>query len=223
VVCIDAMILLGYAQASCLESLEAFFGGGQAIAVTSAWLLENEIAPYTDVHSENQLIVDASWLHRVAVTDEDILYAQSLLNAWGSQSGRDRGEAEIVALCSRNGWTGCSDDRNAHGGARLAKAQGRPFEPPMVCGASLLAAAAAENLVAVDEAWTVHKKVEASYDEPPLLPTEDEFEGAFQIAVSAIRTRRNQLGSPPWPRLLTHGLDAIVRAAVRQHTTGAKR
>lgn len=209
------MILLGYAQTGVFDVLGSFFEGTKAVAVTSAWLLENEIAAHIGDHPENQLIVGASWLNAAAVEDEDILYVQELLRAWGSATGRDRGEAEIVALCSQHGWTGCSDDRNAHGGAALAK-QGRPFAPAMVHGASLLAAAAAENLIATDDAWRVHQQVEATYDRPPLLPVDDEFERAFVVAVEAIRGKRNKLGSPDWPRLLTHGLDPIVRAAVKR-------
>ncbi len=216
-VCLDAMILLGYAQAGVLDVLGSFFSGGRAVAVTSAWLLENEIAAHVAEHPENQLIADAAWIHTAAVADDDIVYTDMLLRAWRSGPRRDRGEAELVALCSRRGWTGCSDDRNAHGGAALAKAQGRPFAPAMVHGVSLLAGAAAENLIATDEAWRVHQLVESRYDDPPLLPVDNSYEESFVAAVNAIRGRRRKLGSPDWPHLLTHGLDKIVRAAVRRH------
>ncbi len=217
VVCLDAMILLGYAQAGVLAVLESFFSGGRAVAVTSAWLLENEIAAHVAEHPENQLIIDAAWIHPAAVADLDIVYTGTLLRAWGSGPGRDRGEAELVALCSRHGWTGCSDDRNAHGGAALTKAQGRPFAPAMVHGASLLAGAAAESLIATEKAWRVHQQVESRYDDPPLLPVDDSYEQAFVTAVNAIRGKRSKLGSPDWPRLLTHDLDKTVRAAARRH------
>jgi hypothetical protein len=214
----DAMILLGYAQAGVLEVLESFFTGGRAIAATSAWLLENEIAAHVGAHPENQLIVDAPWLQTARVADDDIVYTDTLLRAWSSNPGRDRGEAELVALCSRHGWTGCSDDRNAHGGAALAKGQGRPFVPAMVHGVTLLAGGAAENLIATDEAWRVHQRIESRYDDPPLLSVNGEFEEAFITAVDAIRGKKSKVGSPDWPRLLTHDLDGIVKSAVRRHT-----
>lgn len=215
VVCLDAMILIGYASADLLETLSSFFAAADVHVCTSAWVIDSEIGKHLDTHRANQKIVDADWLHRAAVVDEDILYVQNLLAAWGSAAGKDRGEAEILALCSRHGWIGVSDDHNAHGGAALAKRQGRPFEPSLVRGVSLLAAAAAENLIGVDQAWAVHRAVEARYDDPPIMPITPAFEQAFADAVTALRATRNSQGSPPWPRLLTCGADRIVKAAVR--------
>jgi hypothetical protein len=85
-----------------------------------------------------------------------------------------------------------------------------------VHGAALLAAAAAENLISSGDAWAAYQAVEARYDDPPLIPIADEYEPAFTDAITAIRKRRDQLGSPAWPILLTHNIDAIVRAAVRR-------
>jgi len=86
----------------------------------------------------------------------------------------------------------------------------------MVRGASLIAAAAAELMLDVDDAWAVHHAVEARYDFPPLMPVEPEYQEAFTGAISALRKRRDQLGSPPWPRLLTCDVDKILRAAMRR-------
>lgn len=210
VVCLDAMILIGYASADLLETLSSLFAAADVHACTSAWVIDNEIGKHLDTHRANQNIVDADWLHRATIVD-----VENLLAAWGSTAGKDRGEAEILALCSRHGWTGVSDDHNAHGGAALAKRQGRPFEPSLVRGVSLLAAAAAESLIGGDQAWAVHRAVEARYDDPPIMPITPAFEQAFADAVTALRSTRNIQGSPPWPRLLTCGADRIVKAAVR--------
>jgi hypothetical protein len=215
VVGLDAMILIGYAEADAVDTLTTLFERAGVPAFTSAWLFENELEIPVAKYPVNQRIVDLEWLKKAPVVDEDILYVQNLLDAWGSEEGRDRGEAEIVALCTRHGWTGISDDRKAHGVPELHAHQ-RPFKPQMVHGAALLAAAVAENLISEGDAWATHKKVEARYDDPPLVPVSDDYEPAFAAAVQAIRKKRDLLGQPPWPILLTHGTDAIVRAAVRR-------
>lgn len=46
------------------------------------------------------------------------------------------------------------------------------------------------------------------------MPISPDYEQAFEWAVTAIRKRRDQAGSPSWPKLLTLELDPIVKAAV---------
>ena len=216
VVCLDAMILIGYAEADLVATLGSLFTGAGVSAYTSAWLHKHEISLPAATYPNNNRILAATWLETAEVVDDDILYVENLLAAWGSEAGRDRGEAEIVALCTRHGWTGISDDGKAHGVPELAEGQQRPFKPRMVHGAALLAAAAAENLISTGDAWAAHQAVEARYDDPPLIPIDDNYEQAFVDAATAIRKRRDQLGAPAWPILLTHNTDAIVRAAVRR-------
>lgn len=216
VLCLDAMILIGYAEADLVDTLGGFFGETGALACTSAWLYNHEISAPVGTHPANRRVLEAEWLNTASVVDEDIVYVQNLLEVWGSETGRDRGEAEVVALCTRYGWTGISDDRKAHGVPELAGEQSRPFKAPMVHGVGLLAAAAAENLIEVGDAWAVHQAVEARYDDPPIVPIANDYQQAFTDSVTAIRKRRDQLGSPAWPILLTHDTDKIVRAAVRR-------
>jgi hypothetical protein len=215
VVCLDAMILIGYAEAGLVETLGLFFDRVGVEAYTSAWLYENEIKIPAVKYPNSNRILNASWLKTAPVVDEDVLYVQNLLDAWGSDAGRDRGEAEVVALCTRYGWTGVSDDTKAHGVPEL-HAHYRPFQPRMVHGATLLAAATAESMISEGEAWAAHQAVESSYDDPPVLPIEDDYQPAFADAVTAIRKKRDQIGSPDWPKLLANELDPVVRAAVRK-------
>lgn len=214
VLCLDAMILIGYAEADLVDTLATLLDRAGVAVYTSEWLYENEIKAPLAKYPHNQRVLDADWLKTAPVTDEDIVYVQNLLDAWGSATGRDRGEAEVVALCTRHGWTGISDDTKAHGVPNLHPH--RPFTPTMVHGAALLAAAAAESLIAVGDAWAAHQAIEARYDVPPLVPLEDEYQPAFSLAVDLIRKRRDQLGAPNWPVLLTHDTDRIVRTAVKK-------
>jgi hypothetical protein len=46
------------------------------------------------------------------------------------------------------------------------------------------------------------------------MPTSEEYEQAFEWAVTAIRKHRDRAGSPAWPRVLALELDPIVKAAV---------
>jgi hypothetical protein len=213
VVCLDAMILIGYADADLIDVLGTLFATEGVDACTSAWLYENEIEQPATKYPNNKRILSAGWLKTAPVHDEDIVYVQNLLDAWGSELGRDRGEAEVVALCTRHGWTGVTDDGMAHGVPEL-HAQHRPFNPTMVHGAALLAAAAAENLITLEEAWAAHQALEARYDVPPLLPVDDDYAPALSLAVDLIRAKRNSLGQPNWPILLTHDPDRMLRSAV---------
>lgn len=215
-VCLDAMILIGFAEADLVDELGNLFAGHNARVFTSAWLFKHEIEIPSKKYEANKRILPVTWLEKAPVTDEDVLYVENLLKAWGSDAGRDRGEAEIVALCTRHNWTGVSDDNKAHGVPEL-QGQRRPFRPAMIHGASLLACAAADNLIAVEDAWAIHQAVEARYDlGPPLMPIDDEYGQAFSDAVTVIRKTRDKLGSPPWPHLLQHGPDRILQAAVRR-------
>lgn len=214
VLCLDAMILIGYAEADLVDTLGTLLDKTGVSVYTSEWLYENEIEVPLEKYPHNQRIADAAWLKTAPVVDDDLLYVQNLLDAWGSATGRDRGEAEVVALCTRHGWTGISDDTKAHGVPNLHP--DRPFKPTMVHGAALLAAAAAESLITVEDAWAVHQAVEARYDVPPLVPLDDEYQPAFSLSVDLIRKRRDQLGAPDWPILLTHDTDCIVRTAVKR-------
>jgi hypothetical protein len=215
VLCVDAMILISYAKADLVALLAAILDRESVFAYTSEWLYQHEIKTPAAKYKDNERILEVDWLKTAPVVDDDIVYVQNLLDAWGSDTGRDRGEAEVVALCTRYGWTGISDDNKAHGVPALQEHH-RPFKPTMVHGAALLAAAAAESLITVGEAWTAHQAVEARYEVPPLVPVEDEYEPAFSLAVDLIRKRRDQLGAPNWPILLTQDTDRIVRTVVKK-------
>ncbi len=214
VACFDAMILLSYAQANALAVLERLFGDEtEAIAYTSEWLLKHEIEAHIGTYPENAAIVQADWLHTAKVKGDDNIYAQTLIDLW-NEPGRNRGEAEVLALCSRYGWTAVLDDRKGRDAAGRAEERGRPFPVRHVWGATMLAAAAADNLISLGEAWSAHQAVEARYDDPPVMPISPDYEQAFEWVVTAIRKRRDQAGSPAWPKLLTLELDPIVKAAV---------
>jgi hypothetical protein len=208
------MILLSYAQANALAVLERLFGGEtEAIAYTSEWLLKHEIEAHVARYPENATVVQADWLHQAKVKGEDNIYAQRLIDLW-SEPGRNRGEAEVLALCSRYGWTAVLDDRKGRAAAVRAEEVGRPFPVRHVWGATMLAAATADNLISLADGWSTHQSVEARYDDPPVMPTSEEYEQAFEWAVTAIRKHRDRAGSPAWPRVLALELDPIVKAAV---------
>jgi hypothetical protein len=213
VVCLDAMILMNYAKADLIDVLGSLFTPNSVPVCTSAWVYSEEIQKPVGRYPENQRILDAGWLLTAPIADDDVVYVDNVVGAWGGEPGKNRGEAEIVALCTRHGWTGVSDDRQAHNIPSL-KGQERPYRPAMIHGASLLACAAAESLIDIEDAWRVHQAVESRYDDPPLLPIDDRYARAFQQPVQAIRARRNALGSPAWPILLTHGPERIIKKAV---------
>lgn len=171
-------------------------------------MTEYELQKNLADHPKNQAIIDAPWLKPVPLVEEaDHKLARTLRRMWKSETGRDHGEADLVALCKRYGWTAIVDDHNGRDGAYRN-------EVPHVYVVTMLVAATAEGLTSVDEAWTVHQVVEARYDRP-VMPVADDFEPAFETAVRAIRGIARKLDEPPWPEVLADArCDEVVKRAV---------
>ena len=110
---------------------------------------------YIDRYRENQDIVDATWLNVVPVEHEDDLklVAYLLEERWASDEGKDRGEAEVVAVCRRNGWLAILDDAE---GRKAADDYG-------VCHISFLGVivgAAAQAKLRPNDAWDLHVEID---------------------------------------------------------------
>jgi predicted nucleic acid-binding protein len=210
-VCFDATPLIAYADSGHLTLLSTWFGPTAYVpAVVTEYELQKNLADYP----QNQSIVDAPWLKPVPLIEpDDHQLANTLQQMWKSEKGRDRGEAELVALCKRYDWTAIVDDHNGRDGAyrnRVAH----------VFVATVLVAATAEQLITIDEAWTVHQAVEARYDRAPVLPTDDDYKPAFEKAVRALRGLMRDADEPPWPQILADPrCDGVVKRSVatRRH------
>lgn len=200
-VCLDAMVPIHFNRVGRLEILGDWFGPR---VFTSNVIVEQEIRGALARHPENKAILDSDWLQSVPVDEiEDIELVASLRRRWGSRDDQDRGEAEVVALCRRNGWTAIMDDDV---GREAAKEHG----VPCVYMLTVMLAAASCGLVSPPEAWKLHCSIERERRRAVLTP-DDVHRPVFMKCVEHFSRVGSKLGNPPWPEILAvKGLDDIV-------------
>jgi predicted nucleic acid-binding protein len=208
-VCFDTSPLIDYAKIDGLPELAGWFSNGTCF--TADVVTKVEIPRGLASHPKNQAILDAPWLTSVPVYDEDLAFIVELRELWGSSGTEDYGEAEVVALCKRYGWTAIMNDRRGRGAARR---NGVSY----VSTAGLLVAATAERAISVNDAWELHTRVEGDYDHPMVLPTTDEYRPSFERAVAAVRRWTADNPEEHWPRPLAMApaIDAVLEQAVRR-------
>ena len=107
--CLDAMVLIGWNNAGHLDRL----GGLVEEAYTADVITQREIPSGINQYPQNRDILEVDWLIEAPVRDEDAEFVAHLHGVWGSDDHRDMGEAEIIALCRRHGWTAITDDKQA--------------------------------------------------------------------------------------------------------------
>lgn len=184
------MVLIHYNRAGRLSNLEALWPSG---AWTPEVIRQHEIGANLDRFPSNRTIMNSPWLHEQPVSDpHDVLFAQSLRRLWNSDDKKDRGEADIVALCRKQKWTAITDDKNGRG---ALDDHGCTFS---YMSSMLLAAAASGHAgLDADTAWDVHHDVESKRDGPRIYT-----ESTFKKLVRVVGVLRTELGEPPWYELL---------------------
>jgi predicted nucleic acid-binding protein len=221
-VCLDSTALIAFNNVEKLDILGEWFPRAFAPNV----VLTEEIGAKLDLFPEGQRILDAPWLHEVSVEDaEGIRLVAYLLNdRWASPAGKDRGEAEVVALCRRHGWTAILDDAE---GIRAAKDYG-------VASASFLSvilAAAAQDITPRKDAWELHVLIDenrrrraaetgARTQSFSFLTSDNSQREVFMSCVNEFRQRWIDRKRPDWPHLLAlsppNRLDDIIKAVRRR-------
>jgi predicted nucleic acid-binding protein len=194
------MVLIGWTDAGHLELLGEIVGS----ALTAHVIWQEEIAGSIGAHPQNQQIIDAPWLSSAKVVDGDTRLVARLLEHWKSPPYTDRGEAEIVALCRRHGWTAITDDKDGRSALEAMRLN-------YAHRVSMLLAATAMGVAGLDadRAWEVHHAVEASRDGPFLYD-----EGRFRQTLDIIQRLWEQTGRPAWPQFLRDWkIDYIVDKA----------
>lgn len=111
---------------------------------------------------------------------------------WNSKPNKDRGEADIVAICRKTEWVAITDDRAGRGA--LARS-GCDF----AYMTSMLVAAAATGHIALgaEHAWRIHKQIQEPFDRP-FLAERKQFDQCFEL----VARLHEQIGAPPWPGVL---------------------
>lgn len=207
-VCFDATPLILFADAGVLSTLTTWFG---PLAYTAAVVTEVELKKNLEGHPQNREILKLPWLHSVPLEeDDDLRFVADLRRLWGSKTGRDHGEAEVVALGRRFGWTVVIDDR---AGRDAARSNG----VPCVSTAGMIAASVAGVYESVEQAWQLYSQVSANHDRP-IFPVRDEYRSAFEATTNGIKRIAEQMPDQIWPHLLAdQRIDALLgRAASKR-------
>lgn len=207
VVCFDASPLILFNDAGALTELCTWFDQGACF--TAQVVVEIELTKSLTKFPDNKAIIDAPWLRAAPVEDDDLRLVAGLRTLWGSPKGRDFGEAEVVALCKRYGWTAIINDGR---GRHAARQNGVPF----VSTAGLLVGAAAHHAISRDHGWELHRRIEGRFTQPMILPTDGEFRPAFERAVSAVERWMSAHEDVYWPATIamTPAIDDVLGRAV---------
>ncbi len=150
--CFDTTALIHFNSIGQLDTLGVWFPRAFAPTV----VIEDEIRDHLAKYPANQAIVEATWLEAASITDPaDLRDVAEIHKRYGRKAGQDRGEAEVVVLCARQGWTGIIDDSN---GQRAAL----DYKAPHCAILTMILAAAAHGLIEPSAAWRLHADLEAS-------------------------------------------------------------
>jgi predicted nucleic acid-binding protein len=200
-VCLDAMVPIHFNRVRHLELLGDWFGPR---VFTANVIMEEEIRGALARHPENLAIVDSGWLVSVPVDKiEDIALVASLRRRWGSKDDKDRGEAEVIALCKRYGWTAIMDDD-------VGRSAAKEYGVPCVYMLTTMIAAASCGLIAKQEAWKLHCSIEQERRRA-MLTAQDCHKPVFMECIERFARVGEKRGNLHWPEILAmKGLDDVV-------------
>ncbi len=214
--CFDATQLIAFNEVGALDVLGCWFPKAFMPNVVS----EAEVRAHLDKFPQGQRILDAEWLEAVAVESDEGLELVRFLreDIWKSGLGKDRGEAEVLALCRDYGWLAILDDEQARKAATREN-----IKIPSAMLLTVIIAAAAHGLIAPGKAWQLHAAIDKERSEKKNLGSFSYLTGrkvhrpAFMNSINEFRSIHKKQGEPAWPRLLaTSGLDGVVSAVLRK-------
>lgn len=200
-VCLDAMVLIHFNRVGRLKVLRDWLGPR---VFTANVITEQELRRGLPRHPENRAILDSEWLFPVPVDEmEDIALVASLRRRWGSKDDQDRGEAEVVALCARYGWTAIMDDE-------VGRKAAKEHTVPCVYMLTTVLAAASCGLITPAEAWRLHCSIERERKRA-VLSAGESHRPVFMKCVEQFTRVGEKLGDRRWPEILAmKGLDDLV-------------
>jgi len=173
------------------KDLGELFAAG---AYTADVVLAVEVGGKEAWRKANADILEAPWLHKAPVmTGSDAAMVYNLLNLWGSEPGKDAGEAEIVVLCHHYDWVAITDD--ARKGRPELERRGHQYSYVI----SMLIYAAATGHAGMDTAtaWELSRDIQQGRKAPYVAN-----EATFRKLVAAAQQIWIKRGRPAWPAIL---------------------
>ena len=200
-ICFDTTALLHFNAVGHLDTLGSWFPRAFAPEV----VIEEEIREPLPRYPKNQAILDAGWLEAVTVEEpSDLKDVAEIHKRFGRRAGQDRGEAEVVVLCARYGWTAIIDDTN---GQRAAQ----DYNAPCCTILTMILGAAGGGLIESRDAWQLHTDLETSRGPGrSALKAEKVHRNAFEQCVRQF-ARISEQRKLQWPEVLAlKGADGLV-------------
>lgn len=206
--CLDATPLIHFNNEGHLETLATLVGDP---TFTPQYILDQEIrAPMqtgAGLFRKNSAILAAPWLFGASLDDEaGVERVARLKRRLGGSPRENLGEAHVLALAERHGWTVVMEDE----GGRLAAADaGDGPVVPTVYIVTLLAVGAGFGVISAAEAWAVHKAIEDERRRS-ILRTEKADKRIFDRCVGIFAKLDGK--AEPWPEVLARGrtLDDLI-------------
>lgn len=201
-VCFDTTALIHFNAIGQLDTLGEWFPRAYAPVV----VIEEEIRAQLAQHPSNQAILDAQWLQSVEVSEpSDLETVANIHRRYGRTPGQDRGEAEVVVLCARNGWTAIMDDTQ---GQRAAADHNATYCSIL----TMILIASAHGLLHPGDAWKLHGELEQSRGGAySALTAQAVHKPAFHACIERFGKIGRARGDA-WPHLLGHpGVEGVVR------------
>jgi hypothetical protein len=206
--CLDATPLIHFNNEGHLTTLAALVGNP---AFTPQYILDQEIrAPMQSgagLYRKNSEILAAPWLFGASLSDvAGIERVARLKRRLGGTPNQNLGEAHVIALAERYGWTVVMEDE----GGRLAAADPRDGPVvPTIYMVTLLALGAGFGVISARDAWKVHKALEETRRRS-ILRTERSDKQVFDRCVGTFGKLSGK--TEPWPQVLARGraLDDLI-------------
>jgi predicted nucleic acid-binding protein len=213
-VCFDATQLFSFNRVDRLDTLGDWFPK----AFVPNVVIEKEVKPFVGKYPKNQRILDAAWLHSVAVESDSGLRLVAHLRdrVWKSPPEKDRGEAEVLALCRDFGWIAILDDKQARVAAE------RNAKVPRAMLLTIIIAAAAYEKISRSDAWKLHVDIDKARKKMGIgscsfLTSDGCHASVFEKCIDMFSDLRQRKGNREWPVFLAiPSLDELV-IWVRNH------
>lgn len=203
-ICFDAGGLIHFNRVGELDRLGDWFPDGY----TAEYVMREEIVAWKHKYGENEAIENAAWVTVIdADSTEDAALMAQLSRRFERGGSKNVGELHVIALTARYQGTAIIEDAQARNAARAAGVKSTYW-------VSMLGAAVVSDLLGLDEAWDIQRRLEDGRERSVIRSGE---KGKFEGMVSTMREWADQHGWRDWPGCLhNNGLDVIAVGAAKE-------
>ena len=189
--CFDATTLIMFNDAKRIDLLGEWLGQ----AYVPEFIVKHELCKGQKATKKNQPTIKSPWLHWVPSHPDDAEKVADLVQLFGKAAPENQGEAEVIAMCERHGWSAVFEDEAARTAARERGI-------PHCYTVTLLALGAATMGLNPSTAWKIHQAMEESRGRFGRLKPDEAMRPVFGDLCNAYRALWLRLEKPSYPVLL---------------------